>query len=120
MYVDGFVVPVKTARKDDYARLSRDAAAVFLEYGAVRCMECWGDDVPEGEVTSFRSAVNLEADETALFSWIEWPDKATRDAANARVMDDPRMQSMMQDDIMSGRRMIWGGFAVLFEARARG
>jgi uncharacterized protein YbaA (DUF1428 family) len=120
MYVDGFVVPVKTAHKEDYARLARVAAAVFLEYGAVRCMECWGDNVPEGKVTSFPFAVKLEADETALFSWIEWPDKATRDAAHARTAEDPRMTDMMQHDFVGWRRLVWGGFAMLLDERPNG
>ena len=117
MYVDGFVVPVKTARKDDYLRISKDVAEIFLEFGASRVVEGWGNDVPDGEVTSFPMAVKLEDDETALFSWVEWPDKATRDAGMAKVMADPRMAKSMPDDVVAGKRMIFGGFELILDER---
>jgi uncharacterized protein YbaA (DUF1428 family) len=113
-YVDGFVIPVPLSQKDAYIRLAKEAAPVYLEYGALKVVECWGDDVPEGKLTSFPMAVKCEADETVVFSWIIWPSREVRDAGNARVMADPRMDgSNMPFD---GKRLIWGGFAVISEA----
>jgi len=116
-YVDGFVVPVKTAHKAAYVAMSRSVAALYLEYGALRCVETWADDVPVGERTSFPRAVALEPDETAAFSWIEFPDKETRDRAHGAVMADPRMQALMNLDIVSGPRMIFGGFETIVDLR---
>src|SRR5690242_4711773 len=109
-YVDGFVIAVRTASKQAFADQARNADAVFIEQGALRVLECWGDDVPEGKLTDFRRAVQATAEETVVFSWIEWPDKATRDAGMAKVMEDPRMgpDTPMPFD---GKRMIFGGFA---------
>src|SRR5688572_26734270 len=108
-YIDGFVVPVPTANKQAY----RDAAAkidsIFKEYGALRVVECWGDDVPDGKVTDFKGAVKLEPSETVVFAWIEWPSKAVRDDANAKIMQDPRMQQAGEMPF-DGKRMILGGF----------
>lgn len=114
-YVEGFVVPVKTARKAEYIAMSRAAAALYLEYGATRCVETWADDVPYGERTSFPRAVELAEDETAAFSWMEFPDRATRDAAQKAVFEDPRMAALMDLDLVAGPRMIFGGFDVIMD-----
>ena len=79
-YVDGFVVAVPTANREAYRKHAEEALAIFKEHGALRCVECWGDDVPDGKVTSFPMAVKRKADETVVFSWIEWPSKEARDA----------------------------------------
>ena len=113
MYVDGFVIPVKTDQKEKFERVARDMAVLFKDYGATRVVETWADDVPVGEVTSFTRAVQLEEDETVVFSWIEFPDKDTRDACNTKVFEDPRMEDMRLDDVIDGRRMIFGGYEVL-------
>jgi len=111
MYVEGFVIPVRTARKEDYLKFSRKVAAVYRDHGAARVVECWGTDTPLGEDTSFPRAVALEGDETVVFSWIEYPDKTTRDACHERIWADPLMTNMTQDaSILDGRRMIFGGF----------
>lgn len=115
-YVEGFVIPVKTARKDDYISMSRGVSALYLEYGATRCVETWSEDVPVGEQTSFPRAVQLADDETAAFSWMEFPDKATRDSAHRKVFEDPRMDALMNLEIVSGPRMIFGGFDVVMDA----
>ena len=61
--------------------------AVFKEHGALAVVECWGDDVPEGKLTSFPMAVKREPDETVVFGWIVWPSRELRDAAwNARTI----------------------------------
>ncbi|HET7794905.1 MAG TPA: DUF1428 domain-containing protein, partial [Rhizobacter sp.] len=91
-YVDGFVVPVVTQQRESYQRLATAAAAVFKEQGALRVVECWGDDVPEGKLTSFPLAVQRKPEETVVFSWIVWPSKAVRDVGMAKAMDDPRLK----------------------------
>jgi uncharacterized protein YbaA (DUF1428 family) len=111
-YIDGFVIPVKTARRADYVKLSASYAEVFTDAGATRVVECWGDDVPQGATTSFPLAVKLEADETVAFGWIEWPSKEVRDAGNLKVRNDPRM-AMSSDMPMNPQRMIFGGFIPL-------
>jgi len=114
MYVEGFLIAVPTARKGDYLKIAEKAAPVYKEYGAIEVVECWGDDVPPGKVTSFPMAVKLKDDETVVFSWIVWPDKATREEGNKKIMTDPRMQPEggMPFD---AQRMIFGGFETLLE-----
>ncbi len=114
-YVDGFVLAVPTANRQAFIDHASRANQVFLEMGAIRIMECWGDDVPDGTVTDFRRAVQASADETVVFSWIEWPDKATRDAAMSRMEGmmetDDRMNPKVNPMPFDGKRMIYGGFA---------
>ncbi len=114
-YVDGFVLAVKTARKDDFIRIATEAGEVFREHGATAVIECWGDDVPEGKLTSLPMAVNCAEDETVVFSWVLWPSKEVRDAGNTRIMEDPRMQVPHDETIMDSRRMIYGGFVPIVE-----
>ena len=115
-YVDGFVAAVPTANKQKLIEHAKVFDAMFIELGALRIVECWGDDVPEGKTTDFRRAVKAEADETVLFSWVEWPDKATREAAMKKMREDPRMQNMQMP--FDGHRMIFGGFESVFELRS--
>jgi uncharacterized protein YbaA (DUF1428 family) len=110
-YIDGFVMAVPNANRDTFIAHAKTFDALFIEFGATRVVECWGDDVPEGKVTDFRRAVQANADESVVFSWIEWPDKATRDAGMERVMKDPRMNSDPGAMPFDGKRMIFGGFA---------
>lgn len=114
-YVDGFVVPVKKARLDYYKEVAATAAEVWREHGATAYVEAVGDDVPMGDLTSFPRAVQLEEDEVVIFSWIVYPDRATRDACNEKVMADPRMKPAMEDMPFEGKRMIWGGFQPFLE-----
>jgi uncharacterized protein YbaA (DUF1428 family) len=112
-YVDGFVIPVPADKKQAYRDMARKAAAVFKEHGATRVVECWGDDVPDGKVTDFKRAVQAEAGEGVVFSWIVWPSKEVRDEGNKKVMADSRMQG---DDMpFDGKRLIFGGFEVLLD-----
>lgn len=113
-YVDGFVIPVQQGKKDAYRALAQKAAPIFLEHGALRVMECWGDDVPRGKLTDFQGAVKAEDGEVVVFSWIVWPSKEARDAGNKKVMEDPRMQ-METDMPFDGKRMIYGGFQPLVD-----
>lgn len=108
-YVDGFVAPVATAQQEAYVAYATAALALFKAAGALSMWECWGDDVPDGKLTSFPMAVRLEPGETVVFSWIVWPDKATRDAAHAAMPSDPAWAAL-GDMPFDGRRMIYGGF----------
>ena len=112
-YVDGFVLAVPTANKEAYRKLAQTMAPLFLEHGALGMVECWGDDVPDGVVTSFPMAVKCQPDETVVFSWISWPSREVRDAGMAKVMADPRMQPGAEPMPFDGKRMIFGGFQVL-------
>lgn len=113
-YVDGFVAAVPKANKQAYIDHAREAAELFKEWGATRIVETWGDDVPAGKQTDFMRAVAAKDDEAIVFSWIEYPDKATRDAAGQKMMSDARMQAMKMP--FDGARMIYGGFQSLFVA----
>jgi uncharacterized protein YbaA (DUF1428 family) len=114
-YVEGFVAAVPAANKEAYRRHAAEAAPLFKEFGATRMVECWGDDVPEGKLTDFRRAVQAKEDEVVVFSWIEYPSKEVRDAANERIMSDPRMKAMGATMPFDGRRMIFGGFEAVLE-----
>ncbi len=121
-YIDGFVIPCPTENRDKFIEHARAADAMFIEMGALRITECWGDDVPEGKTTDFRMAVKAQEGETVIFSWIEWPDKATRDAAMARMKDpanaDPRMDPAKNPMPFDGKRMIFGGFETVVDLPA--
>ena len=116
-YIDGFVIPVPKGNRELYQEWALRAAPVFLEHGAVRVVECWGTDVPVGKVNDFRTSVIAEEGEEVAFSWVEWPDKATRGAGQEMVMNDPRMLER-GDAPFSGTRMIYGGFDVLVDEKA--
>jgi uncharacterized protein YbaA (DUF1428 family) len=115
-YADGFLVPVPAGKKDAYRELASKAASVFKDHGAVRVVEAWGDDVPDGKVTSFPLAVQRKDDETVVFSWVEWPSKEARDAGWAKIMADPRMQPEANPMPFDGQRLIYGGFSPIVEA----
>lgn len=114
-YVDGYVIAVPTANKEAYKKTSLITADVLKEYGALKLIECWGDDVPEGKLTSFPIAVKLEPNETVVFSWVVWPDRQARDTGTEKAMADPRMQPGVKDMPYDGSRMIYGGFEVLID-----
>jgi uncharacterized protein YbaA (DUF1428 family) len=114
-YIDGFIIAVPTANKQKFIDHANLGDSVFMEMGAVRILECWGDEVPEGKQTDFRRAVQAKEDETVVFSWIEWPDKATRDRGMAqmeeRMKTDDRFNPEKNPMPFDGMRMIYGGFA---------
>ena len=112
-YVDGFVAAVPVAHKDAYLAHARKAAGLFKEFGALSVVECWGDDVPEGKLTSFTMAVKREDSEATVFSWITWPSKAVRDEAWSKLMTDERMDSSANPMPFDGKRMIYGGFQTI-------
>jgi uncharacterized protein YbaA (DUF1428 family) len=115
-YVDGFVAAVPTANRDAYRKHAADAAVVFKEHGALKCVECWGDDVPDGKVTSFPMAVQRKEDEAVVFSWVEWASKEARDAGWQKIMADPRMTPEANPMPFDGARLIYGGFQLIVEA----
>lgn len=115
-YVDGFVAAVPTANREKYRKHAADAAVVFREHGALRVVECWGDDVPEGKVTSFPMAVRRKDDETVVFAWIVWPSRQVRDEGMKKVMADPRLQPEVNPMPFDGQRLIYGGFETIVEA----
>jgi uncharacterized protein YbaA (DUF1428 family) len=128
-YIDGFVIAVPTANKQHFIDHATHGDGVFMDMGAIRVLECWGDDVPDGTLTDFRRAVQATEEESVVFSWIEWPDKATRDAAMARmtammngeIPTDPRMDPAQNPMPFDGKRLIFGGFApvVTLEKQSR-
>jgi len=108
-YTDGFVVPVPEGKRDAYQQLAAKMAKVFRERGATRVVEAFSDDVSKGQVTDFYRAVQAEDGEGVVFSFIEWPDKATRDEAWKAIMADESMKPE-GDMPFDGKRMFWGGF----------
>ena len=114
-YVDGFVAAVPTANRDKYVKHATEAAQVFKDYGALSVIECWGDDVPEGKVTSFPMAVKRKDDETVVFSWITWPSRKVRDEGMKKVMDDPRLKPDVNPMPFDGQRLIYGGFEMIVD-----
>ncbi|WP_294735003.1 DUF1428 domain-containing protein [uncultured Pseudomonas sp.] len=112
-YVDGCVIAVPTAKREQFIQHAKAAAVVFKEHGALNIVECWGDDVPQGQVTSLPMAVKLKDDETVVFSWIVWPSRQVRDAGMSKVMDDPRLKADVNPMPFDGRRMIYGGFEMI-------
>ena len=115
-YVDGFVCAVPTARREEYRQHAIDAARAFKKRGALSVVDCWGNDVPEGKLTSFSLAVQRKPDETVVFSWVTWPSKQVRDEGWKKIMEDPRMKMVGADMPFDGKRMIYGGFDAILEA----
>lgn len=113
-YVDGFVAAAPTATRTSYQQHVKTMGVVFKECGALRVVDCWGDDVPDGKLTSFPMAVKKEPNETVVFGWIEWPSRAARGAGFKKAMEDPRMTSMTMP--FDGKRMIFGGFEMIADS----
>ena len=119
-YIDGYVIAVPTANEQKFIDFANKFDPIFLEYGATRVLECWGDDVPHGKQTDFYRAVAAKEDEAVVFSWVEWPSKAVRDEAMTKMMKDPRMDPaspMHQAMPFDGARMIFGGFITVLELK---
>ncbi|AGB44666.1 hypothetical protein Mesau_02228 [Mesorhizobium australicum WSM2073] len=114
-YVDGFVLAVPKANLDDYKKLADLAGPIWMEHGALAYVECIGDDVPYGEITSFPRAVQAKDDEIVVFSWAVYKSRQDRDAVMAKVMADPRLQRDMATMPFDGKRMIFGGFQPFME-----
>ncbi len=114
-YFEGFVAPVPEANRETYRKHAADAAPIFQEFGVKRHVEAWDSDIHEGKVTEFRIAVNAKPDEKVVYAWFEYPDKATRDSVNAKMMSDPRMKEMGESMPFDAKRMIYGGFEAIVE-----
>ncbi|WP_306259852.1 DUF1428 domain-containing protein [Pararhizobium sp. IMCC21322] len=114
-YIDGFLIAVPTAKKQTFIDHANRADSFFIEQGALRVLECWGDDVPDGKLTDFRKAVQAKDDETVVFSWVEWPDKATRDRVGEQMQElskaDDRINPEKNPMPFDGARLIYGGFS---------
>lgn len=114
-YIDGYVLAVPTEKKEQYKAHSEATWPIFKAYGALKLVECWGDDVPEGKLTSFPMAVKKRDDETVVFSWIIWPSKEARFAGMTKVMEDPRFDPAKTPMPFDTKRMIFGGFDVMVD-----
>ena len=114
-YVDGFVAAVPNANKKKFIEHAKAAAVLFKEFGALKQVECWGDNVSDGKVTSFPLAVKKEPNETVVFSWVIWPSKEVHDEGWAKLMEDERMKPENMTMPFDGSRVIFGGFEVVVE-----
>lgn len=115
-YVDGYLLAVKTAKKEAYREMATVAMTIFKENGALQVCETWGEDVPPGKVTSFPMAVKCQDDETVVFSWVIWPSKEARTIGMKKFMEDPRLNQWDMNSMpFDGQRMIFGGFDVLVQ-----
>jgi uncharacterized protein YbaA (DUF1428 family) len=113
-YVDGYVIPVPAKNREAYRTHAEKVSLMFKEFGALRVVEAWGEDVPDGKVTDYNRATLKEDGEGVVYSWVEWPDKPTRDAGWGKLMEDERMQTA-GDPPFDGKRMMWGGFAPILD-----
>lgn len=114
-YVDGFVAAVPEINKGKFIDHAKMMAAVFKDHGALKVVDTWGDDIPDGEVTSFPLAVHKKEDEAIVFSWVIWPSKEARDAGWQACMEDPRMHPDTNPMPFDGKRLIYGGFNLVSE-----
>jgi uncharacterized protein YbaA (DUF1428 family) len=112
-YIDGFVCAVPNANKQAYIEHAKKTGAIFKDYGALRVVDTWADDVPEGKLTSFSFAVKREETESVVFSWVEWASREARDAGWENIMKDPRMAQNANPMPFDGKRMIYGGFSAI-------
>jgi len=112
-YIDTFVAAVPDANRPQYLEFVRTTGQLFKECGALRVVDCWGDDVPEGKLTSFPMAVKREPGESVVFGWVAWESKEARDAGWAKAMADPRMSPASMKLPYDGKRMIFAGFQTI-------
>jgi uncharacterized protein YbaA (DUF1428 family) len=117
-YVNGFISPVPSEKKEAYREMTERHAAIFREYGALRLVQAWGDDVPDGKVTDFRKSVQAKPDEIVVFAFIEWPSRQANNEAWDKIMKDQRMQSS-GDAPFDGKRMFWGGFEIILDTQSK-
>ncbi len=117
-YIDGFLAAVPDENRDAFVAHAKRSWPIFQDLGALAQWECWGDQIPDGEVTSFGKAVQAKAGETVVLSWVIWPDQATRDAGWEKMMSDPEMEEKMGEMPFDGKRMIYGGFQPIVQLGA--
>ncbi|MBO0906203.1 DUF1428 domain-containing protein [Jiella sonneratiae] len=113
-FILGHVIAVPTENREAFRKHAATAAEIMTDFGASRTVDLWGDDVPDGKINDFKGAVAATPDETVTFGWMEFPDKATADAAVEKMMSDPRMQAL-RNMPFDGSRMIYGAFEAIFE-----
>ena len=114
-YVDGFVIAVPKDKLDAYKQMARESESIWKEFGATDFVECVGDDVPHGELTSFPRAVQAKDDETVIFAWVVYKSRQSRDTVMAKVMADERLKMDWSAMPFDGKRMIFGGFQPFIE-----
>lgn len=119
-YIDGYLLAVPSANREAFRAMAVRVAKIFVEHGALRVIENWGDDVPDGKQTDLKRAVALKDGETVVFSWVEWPSKEARDKGNETIAADPRLADPTDAGIMDPKRMIHGGFVTIVEERGGG
>jgi uncharacterized protein YbaA (DUF1428 family) len=110
-YVDGFLAAVPANKKAEFIEFNQRMGKIFKEYGALTAVDCWGDDVPDGKVTSMPMAVKRQEGEVVCFSWITWASKDARNAGMKKAMEDPRMHGVEMP--FDGKRIIFGGFEMI-------
>lgn len=119
MYVQGFIIPVKEDNKEAYRKMAEDFWPIARDYGAVAQVECWEEDVKDGQYTDFRRAVAAEPGEKIVFSWVLWPDRATADTSQEKLMADERMKDFGSEMPFDGKRMVIGGFSPIVWQEAK-
>ena len=109
MYIAGLVIPVPLDKKDAYCQWAQSSAAFFKEYGCLEIVESWEDNVPTGQTTDFRRAVDARYGEKIVFTWQIWPDKESLDAAETRMHEDNALD-VSGEIPFDASRMILGCF----------
>ncbi|MGH8320776.1 MAG: DUF1428 domain-containing protein [Gammaproteobacteria bacterium] len=109
-YVDSMVIPVPKKKLAAYRRLARRMGQVWREHGALQYVECLGDDVKSGKLTSFPQAVKLKPGEVVVCAWAAYKSRAHRDQVFKKVMADPRGPMDPKQFPFDAGRMFWGGF----------
>lgn len=121
-YVDGFVLVVKERDLPAYKKMAKEGARVWKKYGALEYKECVSEDIrPKmmGMPPLFPKMTNLKRGEVVIFSFIVFKSRKHRDQVNAKVMEDPAMDSEVWKDKpmpVDMGRMAYGGFEVFVEA----
>ena len=116
-YVDGFVVPVPEKNLKDYQKMSQKAGKIWRKHGAVQYIEAVGDDLENKFGASFPKTVKVKSGETVVFSFIAFKSRAHRDKVNAKVMADPKLNTIATESSMPFelKRMLYGGFKVFVD-----
>ena len=117
-YIDGFVLPLPNGKEEDYTKMAQMFAEKATALGAIASVEGLGDGLEHGHTTDFFRAVQAKEDENVVFSFVIWPDKATRDTGWEKIMSDPEMQPGGEMPF-DGKRMFWGGFKPLVNTMER-
>jgi uncharacterized protein YbaA (DUF1428 family) len=114
-YVDGFVIPLPKKSIAAYTKMAKLGCKVWMEHGALEYRECIGEDLKPKGVTPIAKLFGAKPNETIVFAWITYKSRTHRDAVNAKVMKDPRMQKVMASGAMpfDTKRMAYAGFSTI-------